>query len=111
MNMMDLTKFDQDKPLMEAVQEMIAADPTFTAKLESAKTTVEIDQTIMLATGLEYNALCMLRDEMYEDQYIEMYEKSKESLGGKCASDFFGFYPSNTISKEAEAEMAKLLNA
>jgi len=96
MKMVDIKNVDPSKSISDYLKEQIASDPNIAIKLSNLKTDLEVDQTIMLATDLDYSTLQEVKDEIYADEFIELYEKSKEALGGKTAEDFFNIYPTNT---------------
>ena len=105
MKLIDISNIDPSKNLSDFIQEKIVEDPTIAVQLAGLKDDLSIDQTIILSTGLEYTTLQELKDEMYADEFIDLYNKSKKALGGKTAEDFFSIYPTSTIS---EAEMKSL---
>jgi len=100
LNMMDLSEVDPTKGISDFLKDKISEDPDMIVKLSNLKSDLSIDQTIILATGLEYSTLQEIKEEMYADEFIDLFEKSKESLGGKTAEDFFAIYPTSMTSKE-----------
>lgn len=96
MKMVDIKNVDPSKNISDYLKEQISSKPELATKLSNLKTDLEVDQTIILATDLDYSTLQELKDEIYADDFIKLYEKSKEALGGKSAEDFFSIYPSST---------------
>lgn len=101
MKLVDIATIDPSKNLSDFIQEMISNDPMIAVQMAALKDDLNLDQTIILATGLEYSTLQELKDEMYSDEFIDLYNKSKKTLGGKTADDFFSIYPTNmTLNTE-----------
>lgn len=73
------------------LQNAIMADPQMALKIQDLENSMILDQTIILASGIEHSVLLELKEEAYEDEYIELYEKCRELLGGN-ANDFFEVY-------------------
>jgi hypothetical protein len=95
-----LSEVDPTKGISDFLKDKISEDPDMIVKLSNLKSDLSIDQTIILATGLEYSTLQEIKEDMYADEFIDLFEKSKESLGGKTAEDFFAIYPTSMTSKE-----------
>lgn len=96
MKMVDIKNVDPSKSISDYLKEQIADDPDIAIKLSNLKSDLEVDQTILLATNLDYTSLQELKEEIYADEFIELFEKSKKALGGKSAEDFFNIYPTST---------------
>jgi len=89
---------DAGTDLESTIKQAMVVDPTLLQELTLMQKTLAIDQTIILSTGLTTKELTALKDDMYEDEYMNLYERAKEALGGDAA-DFFGRYVTNMTSK------------
>jgi len=105
MKIIDIGDMDPSKNISDFIQEKISADPAIAVKLAELQADLAIDQTIILATRLEYSTLQELKDDMYADEFINLYNTSKKALGDKTAEDFFSIYPTSTISQEMKLGM------
>lgn len=83
-----LDRFGPNDKIDELIKQEMAVNRDVAISIVDINETIEDDQTIMLATGLTYQELCELKNELYEDEYVLLLEKSKEAIGG-TASDFF----------------------
>jgi len=95
MKMVDMSEVDPSAGVAEYIQSQIAEKPEIVERLGELQADVSIDQTIILATNLQYTTLQDMKEDMYADEFIELYEKSKKALGGKDAEDFFNIYPTS----------------
>lgn len=95
LKLIDIKNIDLTQDVMEFMSVKMEEDPEMVTKLSNMKSEIELDQTIILATGLDYSTLVELKEEMFADEFVELYEKSKKALGGKTAEDFFSIYPSS----------------
>ena len=95
LKILDIKDIDPSKPMSEYINEKMAEDSTVMEKLTAISADLPVDQTIILATGLDYDTLQELKDEMYAEDFVELYEKSVKALGGKTAEDFFSIYPTS----------------
>ncbi len=93
----DITTIDMNGDMQSFVKQAMAENPELKTVMMNLQASKHIDQTILLAVRVDgkiinYRELQQLKDEMYEDEYITMFEKSKEALGNKEAKDFFAIY-------------------
>jgi hypothetical protein len=105
----DITKLDQNTNIEDLVKDMMKSSPEFKATMMDVQASKHIDQTIMLSAKVDgkdmtYDMLSNLKEEMYEDEYITMFEESKKALGDKEAEDFFGNYR-GLINSQVMAKM------
>ena len=107
MKTVDTNNVDSSVPLEVALQRAIVADPKHTLAVAQIQQTLQIDQTIMLATGMEYQDIQELREDIYEDEYHELHSKSQDVIGG-TAADFFECYTTNMSLKQLVATKATL---
>lgn len=107
LKLVDVTKLDGSKSVEEALTEKVMGDPEVAAKLSELQAEMEIDQTIILGTDLDYSTLQELKGDMYSDEFIELFNKAKEAMGGKTAEDFFNAYPTNTNSRAQAMALKK----
>jgi hypothetical protein len=98
LKLIDINTVDPTQDITDFMSKKLAEDPEMVSKLSNLQSEIALDQTIILSTGLDYSTLVEMKEEMYADEYIELYEKSMEALGGKTAEDFFSIYPSSTSS-------------
>lgn len=98
LKLIDIKNIDPTKEITDFMTEKLEEDPEMVTKLANLKSEIELDQTIILSTGLDYSTLVELKEEMYADDFIELYEKSQKALGGKTAEDFFSIYPTSMSS-------------
>lgn len=96
MKLLDVSDIDPTKGVSDALNTMIVENPELASHISALQSELELDQTIMLSTELQYSTLQELKEEMYADEFIKLYEKSMEALGGKSAEDFFAIYPTST---------------
>lgn len=96
LKLLDISEIDPSKGVSDALKEKISENPELASDLSVLQGEIGIDQTIILATGIDYSTLQELKEDMFADEYIELVEKSKEALGGKTAEDFFAIYPTST---------------
>ena len=92
--------------MSEMLQAAILAKPQLAGDIQDIENSIIIDQTIMLASGLDHVVLIKLKEEAYEDEYIELYEKCSELLGGN-ANDFFEVYRTGLTSKQRKTQAPK----
>ncbi|MCK5013784.1 MAG: hypothetical protein KAS66_08180 [Candidatus Omnitrophica bacterium] len=88
-----------EAPMAELLQTAIMKDPRLAVEIQDLEDSMVIDQTIMLASGLTHPELLSLAEEELEDNYIGLYEKAQELLGGD-ANDFFAVYRSGSSLKK-----------
>lgn len=108
MNRIDTSNMDSKIPIEVALQQAVISDSSLTQKVTEMQKTLEIDQTIMLATCMEYQELSALISTAYEDEYFELYEASKDIMGA-TSTDFFEAYTlsmslTKLLLKKAEVE-------
>jgi hypothetical protein len=96
LKLIDIKNIDPTKDVSAFMADKLEKDPDIVTKLADLKAEIELDQTIILATGLDYSTLVELKEEMYADDFVALYEKSTKALGGKTAEDFFSIYPTST---------------
>jgi len=104
MKLLDVSDIDPTKGVSDALNKMIVEDPELASHISALQSELEIDQTIMLSTELQYSTLQELKEEMYADEFIELHEKSMEALGGKSAEDFFSIYPTSTNFQRSQVQ-------
>jgi hypothetical protein len=97
MSKIDTTNLDSSLSIEVALQQAVVVNPELMKAATEMQQTLELDQTIMLATNMECRALEKLKETMYEDEYIGLFEASCEAMGGS-ANDFFGIYYSGIHS-------------
>jgi hypothetical protein len=95
LKILDITDIDPTKPMADYIKDKMTEDPAVMEKLTAISADLPVDQTIILATGLTYATLQELKEDIYADDFIELYEKSMKALGGKTAEDFFAIYPTS----------------
>ena len=93
----DMTKLDPEHDLQEVIKNEIIRNPKIQVAMAEIQASKDIDQTIMLSAHMNdkpitLDQLTNLKAEMYEDEYLEMFEQSKSALGNKEAKDFFANY-------------------
>lgn len=98
MDVVDLTTLDGESNVNDVIQRALIDNPQIMLELNDISASLPMDRTIMLSTGMDYRSLKELKDEIFEDEYIALYENAKKALGGKDASDFLDIYPSNINS-------------
>ena len=91
----DMSTIDQNMELEDAIKQALIKDPKLAAEITSMQRTLPLDQTIMLATNMDYKELQVLADDITEAEYIQLYKESKTAIGG-TANDFFGVYTTDT---------------
>jgi len=96
----------KEASMSEMLQAAILAKPQLAADIQDLENSMIIDQTIMLASGLEHEVLIELKEEAFEDEYIELYEKCQKLLGGN-ANHFFEVYRTGSISARSEKKTPK----
>jgi len=94
-------KGSKSMSLEDALQKVILSDPRMALEVEDIESTLLVDQTIILSTGLSYKELSAVKDEMYEDEYMDLFDKCVEVLGGD-ANSFFGRYDSKSTSRSTK---------
>ena len=97
MSKIDTTNLDSSLSIEVALQQAVVADPKLMKAATEMLQTLELDQTILLATNMEYGELEKLKETVYEDEYIGLFEASCEAMGG-TANDFFEIYYSGIHS-------------
>lgn len=108
----DVTTLDQNTDIQTLVMDMMKTNPKFKDAMMDMQASKHIDQTIMLSAEVDgkaitYQKLQELKAEMYEDEYLTLFEKSKEALGGKEAEDFFAIYRGGIDSRLVEKIMSR----
>lgn len=96
----------KEASMSEMLQAAILAKPQLAADIQDLENSMAIDQTIMLASGLDHSILMELKEEAYEDEYIGLYEKCFKLLGGD-ANSFFEVYRSGLISDQRVKRVPK----
>lgn len=106
LNLSEISEEDKKKTVEEFIAEKIAKDPRKLAELQDELEEFNYVATIILATGLEPEKI----ESLNEEQFWEVYEKSKEALGGKTAEDFLDRYRgvSSLMLKTASSELQTL---
>lgn len=77
-----------NEELGAVIQRSINGDGDLAIKMADLNESLNDYQTIILATGLTYTELSGLVEDMYEDEYTLLLEKSVEAMGGD-AQHFF----------------------
>lgn len=95
MNKIDLSQLDPDMALEDAIKQSLVTNPELASEITPMQRMLPFDQTIMLATNMSYGELQGISDEITEAEYRELYEASRDAIGG-TADDFFGYYDINT---------------
>lgn len=95
LKILDITDIDPSKSMGDYISEKMAEDSTVMEKLTAISADLPVDQTIILATGLSYDTLQEIKEDIYAEDFVELYEKSVKALGGKTAEDFFSIYPTS----------------
>jgi hypothetical protein len=103
MKLLDITDIDPTQGVSEALKAKLEENPELTSELAAVQSELSTDQTIILATDLDYSTLQELKEDMYADDFVELYNKSKEAMGGKTAQDFFAIYPTSTNFRQNPA--------
>ena len=109
LKLIDVSDLDGSKSVEEALTEKVMSNPDIASKLSELQAEMEIDQTIILGTDLDYSTLQELKDDMYSDDFIELFNKAKEVMGGKTAEDFFNAYPTNINSRKKDMMLKKAM--
>lgn len=91
----DLENIDGGLPIEAAMKQQVLRNPTLLLEVQELEASLAIDQTIMLSTSMTYKELKILKDTLYEDEYLKMYDISMEALGGS-ADSFFEIYDSDS---------------
>jgi hypothetical protein len=91
MSKVDMTGYSPNENIESVMKKAMVKNPKLTIEVSQMQLTLERDQTIMLSTGFSYKELSELKDEMYEDDYHALFEKSRTAIGG-TANDFFEAY-------------------
>ena len=102
MKLLDMKDIDPSKGVSDAIKEKITEDPAIASRMSMLQSEITLDQTIILATNLDYSTLQELKEEMYAEEFIELLDKSKEAMGGKNAEDFFAIYPTSTNFRDSK---------
>lgn len=103
MSQIDTSNMDQSVSIEVALQKAVIQDRDLTQKVTEMQQTLEIDQTIILSTGMEYSELVELKNSIYEDEYVGLFEAACKAIGG-TANDFFGLYYSGIRSMRKNGE-------
>lgn len=105
----NLKDIDGDLPIEIVMKQQVLRNPVLLIEIEEFEESLLIDQTIMLSTGMTYKELKLLKDSLYEDEYIEMYNAATKALGG-TADSFFDIYDtnSNSMTKTSKKEKASV---
>ena len=93
------TESKNEASMNEMLHTAIMEKPDLAIEIQDIENSIILDQTIMLASGLDYVVLTELKEEAYEDEYIELYEKCSDLLGGN-ANDFFEVYLTGSTLKQ-----------
>lgn len=94
----DLKDIDNSLRVEVGLRQQIFKNPTLLIAVEEMEASMEIDQTIMLSTTMTYKELVALKEDLYEDEYLQMYEASKSAIGGS-AKDFLKVYDTDSKSR------------
>jgi len=87
----------------DTLKQAMLQNSNVVAKVTKMQQTLELDKTIILATGYTLKELDDLKDDMYEDDYHRLFNASVHALGG-TAEDFLDAYTSSTPSKKQVQE-------
>jgi len=98
----------EEASMNELLHTAIMEKPNLAIEIQDIENSIILDQTIMLASGLDYPVLVGLKEEAYEDEYIELYEKCSELLGGN-ANDFFEVYLTGSTPKQRKTRTPRKL--
>ncbi len=101
LNLSEISKEDKNKSVEEFIAEKLAKNPEKLAELQDELEEFNYIATIILATGLEPEEI----EKLSEEQFWEVYEKSKEALGGKTAEDFLSRYTNVTSLMQAKTSL------
>lgn len=96
----DVTKLAQADKLQEVVQKEMMANVELREAMAELQASKHLDQTILLSAHMDgkpltYEKLQQLKDVMYEEEYMQMFEEAKAALGDREAKDFFSTYRGN----------------
>lgn len=90
----------------EMLKAAITANPKLASEIQDLENSMILDQTIMLASNLDHSVLLEIKENAYEDEYIGLYEKSCELLGGN-ANNFFDVYRTGLTSRQLKERKEK----
>ena len=93
MDKVEMSSIRPEIPMEDALKEILLSRPELTTDMASMQRTLQFDQTIMLATNMSYKELQNVTNNVTEVEYRELYEASRDAIGG-TAEDFFGYYNS-----------------
>ena len=114
MSKIDVTNLEPTLGIEDALQAAILKEPGMAQELSQLQQTMEIDQTILLASNMTIAQLTAIKTEAYEDEYIEFYDAAVDALGGS-ANSFFENYNINIRSrrrdKRVEVAVEKMKSA
>lgn len=96
----------EESSMREMLQAAIMDKPNLAMDIQDIENSIILDQTIILASGLEYPVLVGLKEEAYEDEYIELYKTCSKLLGGN-ANDFFEVYRTGSTSKPRKTQVSR----
>lgn len=90
-----------NEELGDIIQRSVERDGDMAIKMADLNESLNEYQTIILATGMSYVQLSNMVEDMYEDEYTLLLEKSIEVLGGD-AQYFFENSGTCSISKQTQ---------
>lgn len=94
----------EEASMSEMLRGIIMEKPDLAMEIQDIENSIILDQTIMLASGLDYVVLMGLKEEAYEDEYIDLYKTCSKLLGGN-ANDFFEVYRTGLTSKPRKTQV------
>ena len=97
---------NEEASMSEMLRGVIMEKPKLAMEIQDIENSIILDQTIMLASGLDYAVLIELKEEAYEDEYIELYKTCSKLLGGN-ANDFFEVYRTGLTSKRKRTQVPR----
>jgi hypothetical protein len=109
-----VTEFNPKIPFQEALKEYLTAHPADLFKVQDFYSELEPIRTIIIATGMTYHELEMLKGRLYQDEYELLHTQCTAALGGS-ATDFLGPSILDTLFKiqiqKEQAELQKMKDA
>lgn len=100
----EMSSIHPEIPMEEALKEILLSNPELATEIASMQCTLQFDQTIMLSTNMSYSELQELNNEITEADYRELYEASRDAIGG-TAEDFFDYYSSGMSGTKATVQV------
>lgn len=93
-----------ESSMTEMLQQIMRDDPKMVLEIQDMESSMLLDQTIMLASGIEYSLLKTLKDDAYEEDYIKLYQKCYDILGG-TADNFFLVYHTGSVPQRKRKQI------